>query len=46
DFKTGKFSDDYAEPMDFTGVIAGIYCQDPNGSGIHADFRSIEKQSA
>ncbi|MBN1798349.1 MAG: glycoside hydrolase family 43 protein [Spirochaetales bacterium] len=31
-------SDDYVNPLGFTGMFAGIACQDLNGTNCHADF--------
>jgi xylan 1,4-beta-xylosidase len=34
----GKISDDYGTELHFTGAMAGLCCQDLNGSRLHADF--------
>lgn len=35
---TYKLSDDYVEPLGFTGLFAGLACQDMNNRSIYADF--------
>lgn len=37
-FEAWKLSDDYVEPMGFTGMFVGMACQDLTGRRKHADF--------